>query len=114
MAHDLKTQWVKALRSGEYTQMYGRLSDGVCFNVSRRFCAIGVLADIAVKNPAYRMEWTDGGTRICDALTDECMTVNEIGARVGLDKKRVDRIIKANDSYALPFDKIANIIERWV
>jgi hypothetical protein len=39
-----KRLWLKALRSGEYRQTYGRLYDG------NGFCCIGVGCEVAIKN----------------------------------------------------------------
>lgn len=43
MNPEIKSKWVAALRSGEYKQGKGVLSDG------KEFCCLGVLCDLAVK-----------------------------------------------------------------
>lgn len=45
MNKEIKTQWLAALRSGEYQQGKGSLR-----GKNNEFCCLGVLCDIAVKN----------------------------------------------------------------
>lgn len=53
MPKRLKNRWLKALRSGEYGQLKGRLTDG-----KGRFCCLGVLEHVA-----------SGGS--CEAVKDD-------------------------------------------
>lgn len=48
MIEYIKKMWVDALRSGEYERGDGRLS--FISNGRQRFCALGVLCDLAIKN----------------------------------------------------------------
>jgi hypothetical protein len=42
MKADIKARWIEALRSGNYTQGFGKLRDG------NKFCCLGVLCELAV------------------------------------------------------------------
>lgn len=46
MDKKLKDEWIKALRSGKYTQGQGQLCNGV------EYCCLGVLAEIALNKGA--------------------------------------------------------------
>ena len=48
MKSELKQQWIKALTSGEYKQGHGSLKSGNQYGT--RFCCLGVLEDIVLKN----------------------------------------------------------------
>jgi hypothetical protein len=49
MNPEVKDLWVKALRSGEYSQAEGKLCYASKEDGSRSFCCLGVLADLGVK-----------------------------------------------------------------
>lgn len=44
MKPEIKTKWVAALRSGEYTQASGELVENAA---TKRFCCLGVLSDLS-------------------------------------------------------------------
>ena len=47
MNQEIKTKWVAALRSGEYTQFKGKLADP---RNPKAFCCLGVLCEILVES----------------------------------------------------------------
>jgi len=49
MNKEVIKRWIKALRSGDYNQLYGTLRSG------DQFCATGVLCDLHAKE--YEIEW---------------------------------------------------------
>jgi hypothetical protein len=51
MNKDIKQKWIKALRSGEYTQGNGRLK-----NKDNQYCCLGVLCDLALKEGIVKEE----------------------------------------------------------
>lgn len=96
MKAEVKELWLKALRSGEYKQGTGQLVEVLDSGV-RRYCCLGVLCDVAVKNGLELVvnEDEDGVTydrqgallprRVVDwaELRD---ALNSIGARFRLDE----------------------------
>lgn len=44
-------QLIKALRSGEYTQIKGTYKDGDCY------CVLGVASDLAIRNGCNELNW---------------------------------------------------------
>jgi hypothetical protein len=56
MNHKIKEQWVKALRSGEYSQGAGRLYDPE----ENSFCCLGVLCDLYIKDHSMSTAWSFG------------------------------------------------------
>lgn len=135
MNPEIKTQWVAALRSGEYRQGTGELhalhEDG-----SESFCCLGVLCDLAVKahvipEPTYR-EFSGaprrGNYRYGDSndetkfgeLPETVMTWAEIETLMGseIEQKSLghfgyENLAAANDD-GMSFEGIAGAIEEWL
>lgn len=119
MNKDVKSQWVSALRSGEYEQGRGRLErDG-------KFCCLGVLCDLAVKaGVAKRVDdvhLLDGGVGFASlgnpmdssAATPPWAVMR--WARIGSDPLpalTIRELVNMNDIQELSFEQIADIIER--
>ena len=57
MKADIKEQWVKDLRSGDYSQVEGTLSDG------EGYCCLGVLCEQAVRAGVIEKTATPDGVR---------------------------------------------------
>ncbi len=59
MQKNIATKWVKALRSGEYKQGYGRLHD----TETKRYCCLGILCKI------YEKDYVEMGERLTNGFT---------------------------------------------
>jgi hypothetical protein len=88
MDADLKRGWVKALRSGGYTQGRGRLKSG------NTYCCLGVLACVMGR------EWRGDELRTGELLDLPKSVRSEIGA-----------LITMNDSKGYSFAQIADYID---
>lgn len=111
MNPEVKTIWLNALRSGEYTQiqgsLYGRNGDGVACH-----CALGVLAEEAAKQGIIEIDpkrWGNG--RFPDPGTDYLLPADvrewaELAEGFDADELRV---MKANDQG--PIDQFAWVSE---
>lgn len=104
----LAKKWLKALRSGRYTQGFGCLrkkEDGL-----DEFCCLGVLCDIsgigAWKNEEVR------GAVYYEALGDARRNVlpDSVQAAVGISQNFMSELVALNDSGAT-FNTIAEQIE---
>jgi hypothetical protein len=112
---EIKARWVQALRSGEYKQGQGYLSQG------GRFCCLGVLCDLHAKEtgtawerdeaagisvylntdlmlPLTVMEWA--------GLKSECPSVNQVTL-----SRMNDAINEDTDGPRHDFNDIAQVIE---
>lgn len=113
MDKKLKTNWVKALRSGRYRQGQGALknSDGA-------YCCLGVLA--AIQGAKWTGKWTGGVPTIKGktvGLRDE--EENLLSPTFcGLAKRTQEHLAKLNDGGSFPvthgksFKEIADYIEK--
>lgn len=74
---EVRQLWVKALRSGEYQQgkKYLKTNDG-------KYCCLGVLTDLAVKNEVIQcFVGNGGGIRVlCPSVQDWAGLKDEIGS----------------------------------
>lgn len=104
MTSELKSEWVKALRSGEYKQGFGMLRDN-----GGGHCCLGVLGDLLVKRGAAM--W--GRDNYLDYEFDRAFTV--LPARLRADLKvfdpLMDRLVAMNDKGRNTFPEIADWIE---
>lgn len=118
MKEDIKTEWVTALRSGNYSQSAGILRD------DRGFCCLGVLCDLAVKaGVATSIESAIGEGTIAyldkDALPGSTGDVAYLPQSVmkwaGLTASNPqagdDYLSSLNDN-GFSFEKIADVIEK--
>ena len=114
----IRKMWVDALRSGEYTQCTGRLRR------NERFCCLGVLADLFVKEGHGKWEsWSDPYEDRRYRMDGLDGTLSpKIAGWVGLkssggyiDKARYDNesesLFAMNDVDGMNFDEIADVIE---
>lgn len=88
-----KAKWLEALRSGKYIQHHGNLCDGRDLICSTKFCCIGVGAVVVGLELFEQQTW----------LAIE---------RLGLSDKSGQKLIDMNDEKKIPFDQIADWIER--
>jgi hypothetical protein len=93
MDQKVKTEWVRALRSGEYKQHYGSLCDDAINNLeeAKSFCCIGVLGKITRPENFW---YTSGVTKYFN-----------------LPNTTVNTLVDMNDSQKKSFSKIADWIE---
>lgn len=103
----LRTEWLAALRSGEYRQAPGALQA----NDASGFCCLGVLCDLAVKrHPELGMRW--GFENITEA--DSCISnfpPRSFDQMLGNLDLYVDDLMHMNDRDDKSFDEIADFIE---
>jgi len=98
MPKKLRDKWVKALRSGEYGQTKGTLTNG-----KGGFCCLGVLQHVASGGSC---EVYDGTFRACP--TPKWYSDNGIYERLGDEST----LIEMNDVRRSKFTTIANWIEK--
>ena len=101
MDQEIKTQWLDALRSGEYAQATGVLrtwNDG--------YCCLGVLCDIVDAN-----SWSDDSdTDRYYYKTNDTLPPASILQQVGLSMDTADELANMND-HGQSFYAIADYIE---
>lgn len=114
--HDLKKMkpkykkmWLKALRSGDFTQGVQRLR-----NSTGKYCCLGVLLEV---DPEGKLVRRDRNSKILvDASAiKSCWELNlptdDTIARWGLNKAAMDQLAQWNDD-GYTFEEIADVIER--
>lgn len=113
----IKKRWIAALRSRKYKRGEGLLRQvGHTKRQVDRFCCLGVLCELAVRSkvikaPKLRYDgmgyYYDGkDTVLPEAVVNWAGITNSVGAFAQTD------LAKLNDS-GLPFNKIANYIEKY-
>lgn len=127
MKKSVKKKWLKALRSGEYSQTSGTLrrksNDGVT-----SFCCLGVLCNIhAQEHPEIAAKETNPEVYLKSSallpievaewagLTKDFIGGDPNGAAVDIGVTYRDRfttLAALNDDEGLSFKEIANVIER--
>ena len=116
MNPEIKTQWVTALRSGDYQQGHGILRSSLTEGSVPKFCCLGVLCEIAVKANVIPEAQYDGfyytyGTRDDKRSAYLPAVVMEWA---GLDNENpicgTDRLANLNDNDNT-FEQIADAIE---
>lgn len=104
MTTELKSEWVKALRSGEYKQGFGRLrwNDG-------EHCSLGVLADVLVRKHAAMWGWDNA----LEYEMDRGVTVlpSKLRADIRFFGPLHDRVVAMNDKLRFTFLEIADWID---
>ena len=89
----IKQRWLKALRSGKYSQGFGELQSGL-----RRYCVLGLVRQ--VMNPLDE-----------DSLEDENgMLTDEQRNRAGLSISECKLLSELNDTETHSFDDLADYI----
>jgi hypothetical protein len=108
MTPELKEKWIKALRSGEYTQGRGALrsttKNGTCY------CCLGVLADI-VDHDAWRDDQPWNGKTLSIWKNEQDATLEKSCEEVGLSMSEQNLLMHLNDSRSYTFDEIGDFIE---
>jgi hypothetical protein len=111
MKKSIAKKWVKALRSGEYKQGFGKL------NLSGRFCCLGVLCELAVKSGVDVPVTHEGPAKVyafnSDTLPQVVMEWAGMKSQDGTYRTDTNCLAEMNDS-GRSFDYLANIIERNV
>lgn len=115
MKPEIKKMWVEALRSGKYAQGKGRLRGN-----GNNYCCLGVLCDLAVNDGVCKWIKTAYYYSIDDKYASNSLPpvvqswagLEESDPRVAVGQE-VFTLIQLNDSYALGFDKIADMIEKY-
>lgn len=103
---ELRRKWIEALRSGQYTQGFGRLQteDG-------KFCCLGVLCDVSgvghwdfrLGYPVYLASEKDSG---------KVLLPEAIRAMIGISKEQELKLARLNDVKPQSFSEIADYIEK--
>lgn len=94
MDKQIKTKWVKALRSGRYKQ-----GDGVLYADDKTYCCLGVLCAV---QGVSRAKMADASVQYAHALNKSA----------GLTKRSQHFLVKCNDDKKWSFARIAKHIER--
>ncbi len=115
MKKNIATKWVKALRSGEYKQGYGKLHHPK----TNDYCCLGVLCkiyekdfermDSTLRNSEYLPLALIEDFNIADGICGRVNGITKGGITIG--KKQYDSLIGANDNHE-SFANIANWIEK--
>lgn len=116
MKQEVKEKWLTALRSGEYTQGKGRLR-----SLDDKFCCLGVLCDLAVKNEIIDGPVQEGhGYAYCaegDGFGEPYFLPLAVAEWAGfgpeIDSPEVngDGLVTLNDDSNFTFEQIAQLIE---
>lgn len=114
----IKDEWVKALRSGEYEQGTSQLkySD----SAGDRYCCLGVLADLAIREGVPVNEEVHAEDRVASTYYDGCFALlpSSVMDWAGLDEVDDDSpmptLVDMNDKNGRTFSEIADYIEEHV
>ena len=104
---ELRIAWIEALESGKYEQ--GR----IYLNDNGKFCCLGVLCDILVKNNMLDITSTTGG--VTTYSNAACVLPHKIVKLIGLysdtgelaKNKFVNSLVTLNDTHKMNFKGIA-------
>ena len=88
----IKGKWLKALRSGDYTQGIGHLKDGRKGGRNTTYCCLGVLMDIQ----GHSLDKKSSSRRLDDGEYDEYPS-DVVLKEVGLRKRTADALAVIND-----------------
>ena len=98
MNPELKEKWVKALRSGEYKQTFGRLRQ------DNSYCCLGVLCKVA----DFAIDDTGGDSVQAHGSV---VAYGPVGNAIG-GKPVVEHLWRMNDDAQMSFSQIADYIEQ--
>ena len=105
---ELKRKWVKALRSGKYTQGFGYLKAKASDPINKdTHCCLGVLGEILPKEKYFYMK----GKRVLNFTDGEILSVCRISPFVALNEKTEIKLMEMNDKKSMSFSEIADWIE---
>jgi len=110
MNKDVAGKWVKALRSGEYTQTANNLQYGA------RHCCLGVLCEIGSKE-GLSVRTTDNGDIVGTSLNSQKSIKDWSGMKTksgGYTEKNGETVYLTdlNDEKEYTFEQIADVIEK--
>jgi hypothetical protein len=97
-------KWMKALRSGEYSQTRGALQDG------RGYCCLGVACEVLIPDKLKErgaLGWLSGGMPSCQSHGP--IWLKEINLDLSLLLS--SPLAEMNDSKKMTFDEIADVLE---
>ena len=100
--------WVDALRSGEYSQCQGQLTDG------NNYCCLGVLCEILNKTNPDIITKSDISYNHCTFTLPNAVVefVGLSSSNPSIKYQTEDRSLSSlNDRYKLTFNQIADLIE---
>jgi hypothetical protein len=110
MKQELKTKWVKALRSGKYKQGQWALRRTGSDDLQDAMCCIGVLLDV-MDPTQWRITETDnricmhGSSKLIGSLDQSMLT------EIGMSIAQQDHLISMNDKHQSTFAQIADWIQ---
>ena len=111
MQQALKRRWVEALRSGKYQQCRGQLKTED--HDSCRYCVLGVLADLLVKEGYGEWESSNSFKQPDDNIRYQYRLPLETLLEVGLREEHEALVISMNDG-GKSFEQLASIIEETI
>jgi hypothetical protein len=104
MKPELRAQWCKALRSGDYEQVSSYLRVGPNAGEEHGYCCLGVLLDIEGSEDDKAQHAFD------DDYSLACLT-GTFSSVVGLSRSTATELADMNDDKGMSFDEIADWIE---
>lgn len=115
MNKEIKTLWVKALRSGKYKQGRGALR-----NTNNEFCCLGVLCDVArkegvigrpkkMKDEGLYAYGPIGNSGVLPTVVKEWAGLTGVNPYIGPEAAS-----NWNDAEKKSFDEIADLIEEYL
>lgn len=116
MDKNVKRRWIRALKSGKYTQTQGCLKDDF------GYCCLGVLTDLYLKDTGQKWkesggEFKPGNLKGCDILSRTVAEWAGLGRRLDPKTSTTDpfgdvlTLSELNDS-GYTFEEIAEIIKK--
>lgn len=118
MKADIKTRWLEALRSGDYTQ--GRqklcqLTDPMERDAGLSYCCLGVLCELAVADGVIEKSISEGSPSVFRYQENTGILPRMVMIWAGLDSDNPNAgefpLSHSNDFTCLTFNEIADLIE---
>ncbi len=125
MKKEIKEQWIKALRSGEYRQARGKLCK-VNGKGNKSFCCLGVLTDLAIKSGEVDGSWRIYDTSYMIYDTSNVLLSRNIIKWAGMNGIDTDGetyyencsvssiVLATKNDKGASFKQIANIIDKYI
>lgn len=124
MNQEIKQKWVNALRSGEYIQTITALKRVISENEKPRYCCLGVLCDLYVKEKNLEWEKSNSVDSEKQMLLNsfsylphdvrEWAELEELNPIIrDSDNLEIESLAQLNDTKNLKFDVIADLIEKY-
>jgi hypothetical protein len=113
MDKEVKEKWVKALRSGEYTQGHDYLCRTNDMTGKNHFCCLGVLCEVMgleteVRGLGFGIKYK------FDDFESSTSLPGRLGRQLGVSASDADILVGMNDSGGKSFEEIANWIEEYL